>query len=83
MRTIVWKTCLIALRSMTFPAIMGNGESFISCFDLNFLNFKLISGQTTDGLMERGLKEMRTAIHQPNRSTLGRFKQRRLFEVGF
>ena len=51
MRTIVWKTCLIALRSMTFPAIMGNGESFISCFDLNFLNFKLISGQTTDGLM--------------------------------
>ena len=58
MWTLIWKTCLIALLLMTFPAIVENSESFIACFVLNLLNFNLISGQTIDGLVERGLKEM-------------------------
>ena len=66
MWTLIWKTCLIALLPMMFPAIMENGESFIAFFVLNLLNFNLISGQMIDGLEERGLKEICTAIPQTN-----------------
>jgi hypothetical protein len=35
---------------------VGNGESFIAVLDLNLLDFNLISGQTIDGEVEKGLE---------------------------